>query len=146
MANENVQVGAHVTGTRGGADYSVTLINGARVQAAPESIPPDTLTTWRIPAGWLTAEPVELGPLPFQAVRALQERLWPHPERMPRVPNRPKDFARWKATWAAAKGMWARGESYESIAGWLYKVHPELGRASRTLADVLRAGDAGLLD
>ncbi len=146
MAKEGVQIGAHVTGTRGGADYSVTLITGGRAQVAPESIPPDTLTNWRIPAGWLIAEPVELGPLPFRAVRALQERLWPKPEHMPRIPNRPKDFARWKATWAAAKGMWARGESYEAIAAWLCKTRPELARAPRTLADVLRAGEAGLLD
>jgi hypothetical protein len=84
--------------------------------------------------------------MPFQAVRALQERLWPHPEHMPRVPNRPKDFARWKATWAAVKGMRARGEPYEAMNAWLQKVHGGLACSTRTLADICQAGEAGLLD
>ncbi len=63
----------------------------------------------------------------------------------PRVVTRPKDLARWHATWQAVKGMWGK-KSYPVMLGWLSSVHSELACAEKTLRDICMAGAAGLLD
>lgn len=63
----------------------------------------------------------------------------------PRVPTRPKDRARWQATWRAVRGMWG-DKSYPDMLQWLQRMHGELVCSERTLGDIGKAGDAGLLD
>jgi hypothetical protein len=63
-----------------------------------------------------------------------------------RVPRRPKDLVRWHATWQKAKEQWQQGKDYSEISAWLLRVHPNLRCSPETLADIVRAGHAGLLD
>jgi len=63
-----------------------------------------------------------------------------------RIPTRPKDLNRWRATWRKIKGQWKQSKSYEEMSTWLGKMHPNLGCAPETLADIIRAGEAGRLD
>ena len=64
----------------------------------------------------------------------------------PRVPTRPKDRVRWQATWQKVKGQWQQGKGYTEMSDWLAKAHPELRCSAATLADLIQAGHAGLLD
>lgn len=63
----------------------------------------------------------------------------------PRVPNRPKDLARWKAIWAAIAGQRRHGKSYAEMLDWLNKMHPGWQTSEKTLSDICEAGEAGLL-
>lgn len=65
----------------------------------------------------------------------------------PRVPGRGKDRRRWVATWRAIRPQVERGKAYNEIATWLRKTHPaDLACSADILADIIRAGEAGLLD
>ncbi|GAF91345.1 unnamed protein product [marine sediment metagenome] len=64
----------------------------------------------------------------------------------PRVPKRGKDLRRWKNTWRVLKTKEAQLGSYEKISKWLEKMHRPLAVSPDTVADIIRAGDAGLLD
>ena len=65
----------------------------------------------------------------------------------PRVPGRPADLIRWKAAWGKIKGMWQQGRSYKVIADWLRNTQPEeLHYSAETVPDIIKAGEAGLLD
>ena len=63
------------------------------------------------------------------------------PERKvaPRVPKQLKRLNEWKAAWRKVKGRWKGGSNYQELAQ-LANVSPE------TIADIVKAGDAGLLD
>jgi len=63
-----------------------------------------------------------------------------------RVPQRLKDLTRWRATWGKVKAEWRKARSYEAISEWLGKMHPDLACSPETLADIVRAGEAGRLD
>lgn len=56
-----------------------------------------------------------------------------------RVPIQRKNLHHWKITWQKVKKAWQNGEGYKKLAV-LGDVSPE------TIADIIRAGDAGLLD
>jgi hypothetical protein len=57
----------------------------------------------------------------------------------PRVPTKPKKLNDWKVAWRKVKGRWKGGANYQELAR-LANVSPE------TIADIVKAGDAGLLD
>ena len=64
----------------------------------------------------------------------------PHRTLQPRVPKQPKRLNDWKAAWRKIKGRWkAGGSNYLELAK-LAGVSPE------TIADIVKAGDAGSLD
>jgi hypothetical protein len=64
----------------------------------------------------------------------------------PRVPTRPKDQVRWQATWQKVKHQWQQGKGYQEMSEWLQRMHPELRCSPETLADLVWAGHAGVLD
>jgi hypothetical protein len=64
----------------------------------------------------------------------------------PRVPARPKDLVRWRATWQKVRAQWQQGKGYTAISQWLEAAHPELRCSPETLADIVQAGHAGRLD
>jgi len=64
----------------------------------------------------------------------------------PRVPTRPADRRRWKATWKHIKGLVKQGKSYVEISKWLTDRHKELACSPDIVADIVRAGEAGVLD
>ena len=57
----------------------------------------------------------------------------------PHVPTYPKRLPDWKAAWQRIKGERKRGSSYKELAT-AARLSPE------TVADIVKAGDAGLLD
>ncbi len=63
-----------------------------------------------------------------------------------RVPTRPKDLRRWRTTWKAVKKEWEKSASYSAMSEWLSKMWPDIACSQETLADIVRAGEAGLLD
>ena len=69
----------------------------------------------------------------------------PAPNATPRVPTRPKDLARWQATWRAVKWEYCK-KSYLEVLRWLTKTHEGLTCSEKTLSDICEAGAAGLLD
>lgn len=63
----------------------------------------------------------------------------------PRVPKRPADLRRWKAVWMKIKPLAARGASY--VAMQTHIRDAEVPDCSlETITDIVRAGEAGLLD
>jgi len=81
----------------------------------------------------------------IEEIRERLEKLFP-PGR-PRLPTKPQVRSRWRATWRHVKGQWKQGSSsYKNISDWLCRVHPDLNCAPDTLADIIAAGEAGLLD
>jgi hypothetical protein len=81
----------------------------------------------------------------MEEIRERLEKLLP-PGR-PRLPTKPLVRSRWRATWRYVKGQWKQGSSsYEEISDWLYRMHPDLNYGPDSLADIIEAGEAGLLD
>src|SRR5262249_13897569 len=70
----------------------------------------------------------------------------PRQDRVPRVPCRPKDWLRWHATWQHVKDEAHRGKGYAHMTEWLRRTRPELRCSPDTMADIVAAGHAGLLD
>lgn len=64
----------------------------------------------------------------------------------PRVPQKRKNLNTWKVTWKHVKGEWRQAKSYEAICSWLITYHSNLSCSPETLADIILAGEAGLLD
>lgn len=64
----------------------------------------------------------------------------------PRVPKRGAPLRRWRATWLAIGPLLKKATPYAKICDWLQKMHPELACSPDILADIIRAGEAGLLD
>ena len=66
----------------------------------------------------------------------------------PRVPVRPRDKQKWRRCWALIKGQWQQCKNYEQISGWLARMHKEekLDYSPDIVADIIKAGEAGLLD
>jgi len=58
---------------------------------------------------------------------------------LPRIPKQPKRLNDWKAVWRKVKGRWKGGSNYQELAK-LANVSTE------TIADIVKAGDTGLLD
>ena len=63
----------------------------------------------------------------------------PESKALPRIPKQAKRLNDWKAAWRKVKGRWKGGGNYRELAQ-LANVSPE------TIADIVKAGDAGLLD
>jgi hypothetical protein len=57
----------------------------------------------------------------------------------PRVPKQPKRLNDWKAAWRKVRGKWKNAATYTELA-------QIAGFSSETIADIVKAGDAGLLD
>ena len=64
----------------------------------------------------------------------------------PRVPGRPADKQKWIQCWRLTKEQWEKGKTYKQIAEWLQRMHPDLAYSADTLQDIMRAGQAGMLD
>jgi hypothetical protein len=63
----------------------------------------------------------------------------PESKVLPRVPKQLKRLNDWKAAWRKVKGRWKGGSTYQELA--------KLANLStETIADIVKAGDAGLLD
>ena len=69
-----------------------------------------------------------------------------HPPGTPRVPSRAADLRKWGATWSLVRGQVRNGSSYEAMAAWLARLHRDLAYSPQVLADIVRAGQAGLLE
>ncbi len=65
--------------------------------------------------------------------------------RQPRVPKQSKIRARWVAAWRYVKHMYYEGKSYREMSVALRKIK-RIQMSADVLADVIRAGEAGLLD
>lgn len=64
----------------------------------------------------------------------------------PRVPRRLPDRLKWRDTWPIVKSRLAKRENYSKIAQHLQLHHPDLGYSPEIVADIAKAGSAGLLD
>jgi len=69
----------------------------------------------------------------------------------PYCPERPRELRLWRARWRLIRDRVARAESAASIAAWLDSAEEgterfELRCSPDTIAGVMRAGEAGLLD
>lgn len=67
------------------------------------------------------------------------EPLKPEVKVLPRIPKQGKRLNDWKAAWRKIKGRWRGGDSYKALARLA-------GFSPETIADIVKAGDAGLLD
>jgi hypothetical protein len=74
----------------------------------------------------------QAGPAPLVAAR-------------PQVPKRGAVLARWIVTWQKVRPHYRR-KTYIELSAWLGRMHPALRRCPDTLADICRAGAAGLLE
>lgn len=63
-----------------------------------------------------------------------------------RIPQKPQVRKRWEVTWKRVKRQWDRDPNYKRISEWLTKMHRKLACSPETLADIIRAGEAGLLE
>ena len=63
-----------------------------------------------------------------------------------RVPQKPQALKRWKVTWRHIKGQWDQEANYKKISEWMTKMHPDLPHSTDTIAAIIRAGEAGLLE
>ena len=64
----------------------------------------------------------------------------------PRVPTGLKVRSRWRLTWRTVKSEFHRGKDYTEISNWFRRLHPDHAVSARTMEDIIKAGDAGLLD
>lgn len=66
----------------------------------------------------------------------------------PRVPKQAAVLRKWKAVWKLIKGQVKQGYTNIEIEDWLEKTqsNKSLRLSAETLADVIAAGEAGLLD
>lgn len=64
----------------------------------------------------------------------------------PRAPIRAKDLTRWRQTWRTIRPEYERSKSYAQISEWLHRSHKDLAVGADKIADICRAGAAGLLD
>lgn len=106
---------------------------------------------------WYGGSPAEPIGEAFEEFRGYVVGLFPNqpirqsesPQETPRVPRRPADRRRWKAIWRKVKGEAEKGKSVKAIADWLKTsavANPNLPCSADTLSDIIRAGEAGLLD
>jgi len=75
---------------------------------------------------------------------------------LPRVPSRTPEFRDWVETWKAIERPWrdrkypgtgrAMRKAYQELSAWLKTNRPNLACSPETLADIIRAGEAGLLE
>lgn len=63
-----------------------------------------------------------------------------------RMPTKPAVVKRWRETWRSVKGMWNKTQNYQTIKDWNDETHPALSCSVKTMSDIIRAGEAGLLD
>jgi len=68
------------------------------------------------------------------------------PRKQPRVPTRQRDFARWCACWRKIKPKWRLGKNYYEIREWLNAQDSDLEFSEDVLAEIIKAGEAGLLE
>lgn len=64
----------------------------------------------------------------------------------PRVPGRLRDLNKWRACWRKIKPEWKRGKPYYEIRQWLNAQDSDLEYSEDVLAEIIKAGEAGLLD
>lgn len=64
----------------------------------------------------------------------------------PRVPSRPADLRKWRKVWQKIRPQVENGVSNPKIADWLCGQPEHLRYAADTVADIVKAGLAGLLD
>lgn len=64
----------------------------------------------------------------------------------PKIPARPSALGRWKAIWRLVAPQWHSGKGYKTLVNWLAEMHSDLTVGERTLREILKAGEAGLLD
>jgi hypothetical protein len=71
--------------------------------------------------------------------------LPPTKDSLPMVPKKNKSRNEWRARWARIKGEWKGGKSsYKNLADKLSNM--DLPTSAETVAKIVKAGDAGLLD
>jgi hypothetical protein len=63
-----------------------------------------------------------------------------------RVPTKPTHLKHWREIWRTVRGMWNTTQNYTEITNWLNKAHPSLHCSAELMADIIKAGEAGLLD
>ncbi len=63
----------------------------------------------------------------------------------PHVPGRLPDLLAWQSIWSLIRPQFRKGHSYTRMANWLQRMHPELHKSELTIADICKAGEAGLL-
>ncbi|HZU07164.1 MAG TPA: hypothetical protein VFB73_14455 [Chloroflexota bacterium] len=98
-----------------------------------------------VTSAWDAVAEAAVGAVPAGAsATAVEERDAPAPR--VRVPRRLRDRVRWQATWHVVKAQWRQGRRLTAIADWLARAHPELRCSADVLADIVRAGEAGVLD
>ncbi len=94
-------------------------------------------------AKWLALELSKSGnelPPPRDKTDILQiSAAKPKNKPLPRVPKQPKRLNDWKVAWRKVKGRWKNGGNYMELA-------QAANCSTETIADIVKAGDAGLLD
>ena len=92
--------------------------------------------TWEaFQAHGCSGAPAELGALKPDTAAAVR----------PRMPTRPADVRKWRAIWWKVKPELRRGKRYTELAD-LFNTDDTLSPSPDLVADVIRAGEAGLLD
>ena len=124
--------------------FKVLPLAAERVEVTAEGVEPEVL-------GYFRELLQAIGETYPEARKAIDSYLFPEKESgggddKPRVPERGQDLRRWKRTWRVLKGKEEYLHSYQEISKWLKKMHPNLAYSADIVADIIRAGDAGLLD
>jgi hypothetical protein len=78
-------------------------------------------------------------------VQALWARCEKGAEGSVRLPKRAAERRKWKAIWTVVERQVVAAKPYEEICEWLQKMRPHLTCSPDTLADIVRAGEQGLL-
>lgn len=85
----------------------------------------------------------------FEESQEASERGAKDKREKPRVPKPGAHRRRWRAIWAQVQAQVEKGSPVKSMCDWLQKMYsetrPELVCSEDTLADIIRAGKAGLL-
>lgn len=103
----------------------------------------------------------------FRGLSAEMEKVWPgsvaasqdapvERKLLPRVPQRLPELKKWVETWRAVERPWrdlknpSTGKpmenAYKELSAWLKGSRPAFACSPETLADIIKAGEAGLLE
>lgn len=122
--------------------FDVIRLDAARLQITPHCY----TEAWLPYLENLLRSMADTWPATEDAAQPAQAERSEDTAKKPRVPGRQADLNKWRACWRKIKPEWRRGKAYFEIREWLDAQDTRLAYSEDVLAEIIAAGEAGLLD